>query len=128
MDPSAKTILVVDDDPDVRELSVIFLGEFGYKVLEAGDGQEGLKLLREHPEIDLLFTDIVMPRLDGVTLAHLAKELRPALRVIYVSGFAERVRELRGEPLHGMILPKPFRRRQLASAVESELSRAEEHG
>src|SRR5689334_14898095 len=63
MDPSAKTILVVDDDPDVRELSVLFLGEFGYNVVEAGDGEEGLALLREHPEIDLLFTDIVMPRL-----------------------------------------------------------------
>jgi CheY-like chemotaxis protein len=125
MDPSAKTILVVDDDPDVRELSVLFLGEFGYNVLEAGDGEEGLALLREHPEIDLLFTDIVMPRLDGVTLAHLAKELRPNLHVIYVTGFAERVRELRGEPLHGMVLPKPFRPKQLASAIASELARGE---
>src|SRR5687768_11172121 len=95
------TILVVDDDPDVRDLSAVFLRELGYVVIEAPNAKAALAELHSHPEIVLLFTDIVMPEVDGVLLAERARALRPDIRVVYATGFAEKVRSLRGQPLFG---------------------------
>ena len=69
-------MLVVDDDPDVRDLSALFLRELGYTVIEAPDGNAALAELHCHPEIVLLFTDIIMPEVDGVLLAERARALR----------------------------------------------------
>jgi CheY-like chemotaxis protein len=113
-----KVVLLVEDDPDVRELASLFLSELGFEVLEAGDGLAGLALIETIPAIDLLFTDIVMPGLDGVSLAERAKEIRPDLAVVYATGFAGRVRELKEARLEGPVLQKPFRQRELARAIE----------
>jgi CheY-like chemotaxis protein len=115
------SILVVDDDPDVRDLSAVFLRELGYTVIEAPSGKAALAELHSHPEIVLLFTDIVMPEVDGVLLAERARALRPDIRVVYATGFAEKVRSLRGHPLFGPVLQKPWRGLQLAQAIEDEL-------
>jgi CheY-like chemotaxis protein len=115
------SILVVDDDADVRELSALFLRELGYTVIEAPNGKAALAELHSHPEIVLLFTDIVMPEVDGVLLAERARALRPDIRVVYATGFAEKVRSLRGQPLYGPVLQKPWRGLQLAQAIEGEL-------
>jgi CheY-like chemotaxis protein len=112
-----KVVLLVEDDPDVRELASLFLSELGFEVLEAGDGLAGLALIETIPEIDLLFTDIVMPGLDGVSLAERAKEIRPDLAIVYATGFAGRVRELKETRL-GPVLQKPFRQREVAQAIE----------
>ena len=117
-----KVILLVEDDPDVRELASLFLSELGFEVLEAGDGLAGLALVETIPEIDLLFTDIVMPQMDGVTLAERAREIRPDLPVVYATGFAGRVRELKETRL-GPVLQKPFRQREVASAIEQAFAR-----
>ena len=69
----------------------------------------------------MLFTDIVMPEVDGVLLAERARALRPDIRVVYATGFAEKVRSLRGQPLFGPVLQKPWRGLQLAQTIEDEL-------
>jgi CheY-like chemotaxis protein len=76
-----ETILVVDDEPDVRGLAREILEAGGYEVLEAGDGEEALRVAEAHPApIHLLLTDVVMPRLNGVELASRLTHLRPTRR------------------------------------------------
>lgn len=119
----ANTILVVEDDRDVRELAIAVLEAAGYRVLEAASGDEALRLLLAHTDlrIDLLFTDIVMPGgLDGIDLANEARALRPELKVLYATGFANLVREHREDELHGSVLAKPYRPGELQRAI-SEL-------
>jgi len=120
MTEPANTILVVEDDRDVRELAIAVLEEAGYRVLEAGSGEEAKRLLLAHPDLrlDLLFTDIVMPgHLDGIDLANEARALRPGLKVLYTSGFADLVREHREEEMHGAVLAKPYRPGELQRAI-----------
>jgi len=118
----AVTLIVVEDDDDVRELAVNTLREAGFNVLQAMNGGIALILLQEALPVDLLFTDIVMPgEPDGVALAERAKELRPNLRVLYTTGFAGASR-FRQHAIHGKVLGKPYRSRQLASEVEQLLS------
>jgi CheY-like chemotaxis protein len=116
----ANTILVVEDDRDVRELAIAVLETAGYRVLEAASGDEAHRLLLAHPDlrIDLLFTDIVMPGgLDGIDLANAACALRPGLKVLYATGFANLIREHREDDLHGSVLAKPYRPAELQRAI-----------
>ncbi|HZT38419.1 MAG TPA: response regulator [Bryobacteraceae bacterium] len=84
----AATILLVDDSPRVRPLVRQILTDAGWNVLEAGRPEEALRLLEgREPEIDLLLTDIMMPGMSGVELAHRAKAERPGIRVLCMSGF-----------------------------------------
>src|SRR5436853_2719856 len=95
MDEAEKTILVVEDDPEVREVARAGIEGAGYRVLEAATGDDAHRLLLAHPDlrVDVLFTDIVMPgRLDGVDLAIQARALRPDLQVLFSTGFANLVR------------------------------------
>lgn len=119
MEPS-RTILVVDDDRDVREVAVAVLEAVGYRVIEAASGDEAHRLLQSHPDmqIDVLFTDVVMPgRLDGIDLANVARALRPRLRVLYATGFANLVRPDREAHLQGPVLRKPYRPAELRGAI-----------
>ncbi len=117
-----RLILVVEDDDDVREFAVHVLRDSGYAVIEAVNGGVALVLLEQNLPIDLLFTDIVMPgEPDGVALAERAKQLRPNLRVLYTTGFAGACR-FSQHVVHGKVLGKPYRSRQLASEVEQLLS------
>src|ERR1700689_3445552 len=77
------TLLVVDDDPEVREVAVTACEEMGLTVLSAEDGAGALKILHENPEIELLLTDIAMPNMTGWELAHAAKQKYPDLKIIY---------------------------------------------
>jgi CheY-like chemotaxis protein len=120
MDEPAKTVLVVDDDREVRELALAVLEESGYRVLEAASGDEAYRLLLSHPDlrIDVLFTDVVMPgQLDGIDLAGAARALRPELQVLFATGFANLVRNHRDIDMHGPVLRKPYRARELCGAV-----------
>ena len=119
MDP-AKTILVVDDDRDIREVALAVLEAEGYRVLEAANGDDAYRLLLAHPDVrvDVLFTDVVMPGgFDGIDLADAARGLRPGLHVLFATGFANLVRPGRDSRLHGPVLRKPYRPVQLRRAI-----------
>lgn len=118
-----ETILLVEDEPMVRDLAREFLEEYGYRVLTAANGKEGLSVCHDYPEkIDLIVTDVVMPQMSGRELAERARTLRPDARVLYMSGFTDDaiVR-------HGVIaddlcfIQKPFSPDGLASKVRAVL-------
>src|ERR1051325_2918124 len=119
-------VLVVDDDPDVLLVAATLLGDQGYTVLEASSGAEAMQVMRANSEIAVLFTDILMPgEVDGFELAHQAKQLRPALRVIYTSGYIEQIPwGEKGIGYAGPLLPKPWRKEQLLDVVRSMLDGA----
>ena len=119
-----ETILVVEDEPGVREFVRRALEGFGYRVATAPDGEEALALIEAHDgPLDLLLTDVVMPRLGGFELARRARERRPGLRVLVMSGFPDE--DLRAEPVDEpawVLIGKPFSSAELALAVRGALS------
>ena len=124
MSEPPKTILVVEDDRDVREVALAVLEGTGYRVLEAANGDEAYRILLAHPDlrIDLLFTDVVMPgQLDGIDLANAARTLRPQLQVLYATGFASLVRPDRDNELRGPLLRKPYRPGELRAMIAALL-------
>jgi CheY-like chemotaxis protein len=111
------TILLVDDDELVRGSLMGLLEAHRCRVLVAASGEEALRLLaQEH--VDVLFTDIIMPDLDGIALAKEAKRLRPDLRVMFATGYYSRAAE--AEAL-GMLLFKPIRDGELGAILDSVL-------
>jgi CheY-like chemotaxis protein len=106
------TVLVVEDDPALRALMVRTLSAKGYRALEASDGIEALERLAADPDIELVVTDIVMPRMNGVELAQqLAASART--RLLFVSAFGEEYSEL-----PATLLEKPFSQAALIAQVE----------
>jgi PAS domain S-box-containing protein len=123
----SETILVVEDNPDVRKLVRRQLSELGYAVHEAGNGPEALKFLGSGVEIDLLFTDVVMPEgMTGYELARLARENRPGLKVLFTSGYTAIGAGQDGMQRNaGPLLSKPYRKRDLAHFLRAALDQAE---
>lgn len=118
------TILLVEDEDAVRLFAGRALGNKGYKVLEAASGDQALEILKqEHARIDLLISDVVMPNMDGPTLVGHAYKLRPDLRVIFISGYAEDAFRKNNGNIDPKVafLPKPFSLKQLAEAVKNAL-------
>ena len=113
------TILLVEDDTQVRDYVEWILSAEGYSVLSASDGREALEILEQHTEIRLMCTDVVMPgRMDGMELTREAQRRLPGLKVLVISGYASEA-SLR-EALDWSDtawLPKPFTRRDLAGAL-----------
>lgn len=120
----AGSILVVEDDPDVRELVVHLLRELNYQVLEAEDGAGALAVLESSRHIDILFTDVVLPgEMNGTEIARRALAEMPAIKVMLTTGYAENT--LGDITLGGAIsgiIRKPYRKNELAEAL-SRLSR-----
>jgi CheY-like chemotaxis protein len=114
-------ILVVDDDEGVRDIAVSMLGTLGYEVLFAANGNEALSHLRKDPSIRLLFTDVVMPGMDGFELAHRAKEFRAELPVIYTSGYNNVPRWGEHGLGYGPLIPKPWPGNELLEQVAKAL-------
>jgi CheY-like chemotaxis protein len=114
-------ILVVDDDADVRELAAATLKHAGFRILEASSGDEAFKLLEANPDIGLMFTDIVMPGIDGFKLADMAKVRRPELKILYTTGYIH-LAETKLGVVHGRILKKPYRPTQLQDMVRQALA------
>jgi len=106
--PMLETVLLVDDQDDVRHLLAEVLSLGAYRVLEAKNGIQALTLAEAHPEpIGLLVTDIVMPGISGVELADALRARNPDLKVLFMSGYAERD-SLRVLQAHEQFIPKPF--------------------
>jgi len=127
MTQGKKTILIVDDIPDIREELVYMLKEHGYHVEQADDGARALKVFTTQT-IDLLVTDILMPVMDGIELTVAAKELVPGLKVILISGGGRQVKgssdfdyletsKLLTNPNY--VLKKPFQPEEFLSVVDS---------
>jgi CheY-like chemotaxis protein len=119
----SETVLVAEDDPHVRAYAVNCLGSLGYQVLAAANGEEALLQLGEAvPPVDLLFTDVVMPGIDGWELADRARRLRPSLKVLLTSGYALETLEARGRLHPGTaVLNKPYRKAVLARRIRDTL-------
>jgi signal transduction histidine kinase/ActR/RegA family two-component response regulator len=117
-----ETVLVVEDEERVRELSVTALSDLGYKVLAADDADDALRQLDRHPGITLLFTDIVMPGVNGRKLAEEALRRRPDLKVLYTTGFTRNAVVHSGVVDHDVqLLQKPFTLEELAAKVRTVL-------
>ncbi|MBT9371084.1 PAS domain-containing protein [Rhizobium sp. CSW-27] len=126
----SETILVVEDDEAVRDITVSLLSELGYKVLKARDADSGLAIIESGVPIDLLFTDVVMPgRLKSSELARKAKERRPDIEVLFTSGYTENSIVHGGRLDPGVnLLSKPYARETLARKIRMLLDRARERG
>ena len=124
MTTSAPRVLVIDDEPTVRLLVAEVLTDLGYKALEASDGASGLKLLRSPARVDLLVTDVGLPGgMNGRQVADAARQLRPDLKVLFITGFAEHAVLSHGHLDPGMhILTKPFAMEALASRIRELLT------
>jgi signal transduction histidine kinase/ActR/RegA family two-component response regulator len=114
-------VLVVEDDERVRHLSVDALRELGYTVVQASDAGQALTVLTLQPRVDLLFTDVVMPDLDGRRLADKAREARPGLRVLYTTGYTRNAIVHNGMLDADVAVAKPFTIEQLALKVRQTL-------
>lgn len=121
------TILVVEDEPAVREACVAILRDLGYRVLEAADGPEALRVFGENQaKVDLLLTDVVLTgRMKGNAVADRLTEVRPGLRVLFMSGYTENAIVHHGRLDDGVqLIGKPFHREQLARKVAEVLDDA----
>jgi CheY-like chemotaxis protein len=122
---ASETILVVEDDDDVRAYTVATLRELGYRVVEAHNGESALALLdKQEQPIRLLITDVVMPKMSGSELAAVARARQPDLRILYTSGYPRDAIMRDGRLDAGVeLLAKPFTLRTLAARVREILDR-----
>jgi PAS domain S-box-containing protein len=123
----SETILLVEDEDAVRTLSKMVLQSSGYTVLEARDGQEAARIAQQHQgAIDLLLTDVVMPRMSGRQLADLLRKARPRLRILLLTGYTDEAVLRHGESEAGVaLLQKPFTPISLAQKVRKVLEEEE---
>ena len=113
-------ILLVDDDPDVRAVAAAMLREAGHTVIEAASGGAALERLVDRASpIDLLIADLAMPGMNGLELARAARQQRPDLPVLFVTGFADMAKAQDGS--REIVLQKPFRAEELTAKVAEVL-------
>jgi CheY-like chemotaxis protein len=120
---SNETVLVVEDDADVREQSVEALSELGYRVLQAADGPAALRLLRREAHVDLLFTDVVLPGgMTGAQVAQEARDIQPGLKVLFTTGYARNAIVHNGRLDPGVqLITKPYSFADLAAKIRDVL-------
>jgi two-component system cell cycle sensor histidine kinase/response regulator CckA len=122
-DKRQSTILVVDDEPEIRKLVSAMLTRCGYRVLSADTGESAIVLFRNNPDTELLLTDVVVPEMTGPMIADEVAALNPAIKVLFMSGYdATRVvMRYVAEKGYSLII-KPFTMAQLERKVEALLS------
>ena len=117
------TVLVVDDELDILEVAVAYLDQMGITTFQAHDGASALEIITQHPEIDLMITDIVMAGgMNGAVLAKKARLVCPHLRIIFTSGFpAEALKEKAVSLIEGPLLRKPYQRTEFTAMVHTAM-------
>jgi CheY-like chemotaxis protein len=119
-----ETVLVVEDNVEVRELAVAMITDLGYRVLTAPDGPSALDILQGGEHIDLLFSDVVMPGgMNGFELISKARAMRDDIRALVTSGYANVYRPGSNRPNVPLLL-KPYRRGDLAQCIRAALDQA----
>ena len=113
------TVMLAEDEILVRHLARDVLSSEGYRVLEAGDGQEAVEIAKDFDgQIDLLVTDIVMPRMSGIELTDALRRTRPGIPAVLLSGYPDRLGEVEDVQIPDCsFLPKPFRPSELLEVV-----------
>jgi PAS domain S-box-containing protein len=121
VDDGLDTVLIVEDEPDVLDAAGQLFRSIGYEVATATNGVEAMDILERRTGIDLLFTDVVMPKgMSGIELARLARELRPGLKVIVASGYPiPALRERYGRIENFAFVNKPYRLAELVKAIKA---------
>ena len=121
MPGGSETILLAEDETALREMIATVLNQQGYTVVQATNGAEGLIMAKEQPAkpIDLLFSDVVMPQMGGIELAHQLMDLRPGIKIILTSGYTES--NVSQEVPEAVFIPKPFLPAILATKVREAL-------
>jgi DNA-binding NtrC family response regulator len=121
-DNKPTTILVVDDEPDIRKLVAAMLTRNGYRVLIADSGESAIRLFRINPDVDLLLTDVVAIGMSGPVIADQISALNPAIKVLFMSGYdnTQVVQPYIAEKGYSLLI-KPFTMEQLARKVEALL-------
>lgn len=120
-----EVVLVVEDNEDVRDYSVMILTELGYRVLQAQDAESALSVLASDHKIDLLFTDVVLPGPSGRVIADEALKLRPGLKVLFTTGYSRNAIVHHGRLDPGVqLISKPFTFEQLATRVRDLLDQS----
>jgi PAS domain S-box-containing protein len=120
---TGETVLVIEDEPVVRGVILEMLEEQGYRTLEAVDGPSGLDILRSRERIDLLVTDVGLPGINGRQVADQARETRPGLKVLFITGYAESVAISEGFLQPGMeMITKPFDLDVLSRRIRAMIS------
>ncbi|HYO94604.1 MAG TPA: PAS domain-containing protein [Polyangiaceae bacterium] len=119
-----ESILLAEDEPLVRRLTRRLLERAGYRVIEAEDGIQALEAARQEPAFDLLLTDVTMPRMGGIDLALRLREMRPGLRVLFMSGYPTQTFDAAMNATAEKIVSKPFTLHQLLRSVRDALDEA----
>ncbi|MEA2888434.1 MAG: hypothetical protein QOD11_2794, partial [Bradyrhizobium sp.] len=122
---SRETVLVVEDDADVRAYVVESLSALNYNVREAANAEAALRILADSGPVDLLLTDVVMPGMNGRALAEAARQRRPGLKVLYMTGYSRNAIVHQGRLDAGVsLMQKPFSQNVLAMRVRTMLEEA----
>ena len=119
-----ETVLLVEDEPTIRSMCSRVLGDHGYKVLEAANGEEALRVIKSHLSvvIDLLVTDVVMPRMGGIELSRILSESHPGLKILLTSGYTADEPTISFSPDGRMLfLQKPYLPAGLLNRVREAL-------
>jgi two-component system cell cycle sensor histidine kinase/response regulator CckA len=111
------TVLLVEDEPMVRSVAERALTRHGYHVITADNGEEALEIIAQGEPIDLLISDVVMPGMDGPTMVREARQSRPELKILFMSGYAEEQLRKSIDIENVNFLPKPFSVTDLAEAT-----------
>jgi two-component system, cell cycle sensor histidine kinase and response regulator CckA len=122
MSDQQRTVLVVDDEPEVRKLVSAMLTRNGYRVLSADTGENAIRLFKSHPETELLLTDVVAPGMSGPMIADEISALEPGIKVLFMSGFdnTQVVQRYVVETGYSLLV-KPFTMEQLEQKVREVL-------